>query len=600
MSDSENIALRFERLAREHGNAPALVVRDQRTFSFADLASHIHSIGCRIEQWGGAPGDVIAGVIADRLALALASVCLPAMAVFAPLSPHLSVDAYVRLLRRIRPKFVALACDPAHPIRQAVSILNLLVIEVAADANGLSAVLQPNVLNDVSSELQAVRQDKQWAYLLSSSGSTGDSKLIPITHAVMEGNATDLEQHLELGPTDLGCHITPLHYPHGLRIALMLPLLCGSPVLLLGENDAEDFFQALGRYGITWVTGGFTLIRHLAERAVDFSDAVARSRLRFVRCGSGTLPAESVRVIEERLRAPMIAAYNTVETGPISIDPLPPKRRKAGGVGLPLHGNVRVVDDSGSPCANGSIGEIEVRGPRVFEGYYGDPIASAEAFRNGWYRTGDLGRFDAEGYLFIEGRAKEVINRGGEKIFPAEVEHVVEQMAGVIEAAAFALPHRTLGEELAIAVVRERQAEPCVKAVEERLHAALGRRGLPRRVFFIDKLPRTETGKVKRGELAQRLGRSEPHSPSNDIPSSPFITALASMWSVLLGAQHLGATDNFFMLGGDSLTGARLLAQVQEVFGVALPSDALYHEGATVLGMAKLVESSSRSGARSA
>jgi acyl carrier protein len=195
---------------------------------------------------------------------------------------------------------------------------------------------------------------------------------------------------------------------------------------------------------------------------------------------------------------------------------------------------------------------------------------------------------------------KEVINRGGEKIFPAEVEHIVEQISGVIEAAAFALPHRTLGEEMAVAVVHEGQADPCVKAVEERLYAALGRRGLPRRVFFIDHLPRTETGKVKRGELAQRLGRGEPQSPSNDIPSSPFVTALASIWSVLLGVQHFGATDNFFMLGGDSLTGARLLAQVEEVFGVTLPSDTLYRDGATVLDMAKLVESASRYSARSA
>ena len=587
-----NIGERFERFALTQPSAPALIVPRRRTFTYLDLHAQIASMGSLLAQWGCARTDVVAAMITDRLTMALACITVPVHATFAPLSPELPYDGYVRSLQRLRPKIVLLAGDATHAARQAVMALGLPHVDLGLRGGtlvGTVARAKPSI--EPAPDRTAPRNE-HWAYLLAGSGTSGESKLVPITHETMHRNAAALAARFELGPSDVGCHIVPMHLPQGLRVALMVPLLCGSCVVILPENDAGGFFAALSEFRLTWVTAGFTLVRHLAERSAEFAECVASSRLRFVRCGSGTLSPQSIRRVEERLRAPMIAAYTTVETGAISIDPLPPKVRKPGGVGMPVHDEVRVIDDAGTSCAPGELGEIVVRGPMVFDGYYDDPIRTRQSFLGDWYRTGDLGRLDSDGFLFIQGRVADVINRGGEKILPVEVDAVLEQMPGVQEAAAFALPHPSLGEELVAAVVCERNAERSAAVIRSHLLATLGQRGTPRQVFFVDRLPRTGTGKIKRIELARQFrdfGRSA--ESARTVPVRPLAAALQAMWAALLSVDRIGADDDFFMLGGDSLSGARLLVQVQQVFGVTLALDALFGECATVNGMAQAIES---------
>ena len=587
---AENIGERFETLALTQPSAPALLVPRRGAFDYRELHGAIASMGAQLERWGCARGDVVAGLITDRLTMALACITVPVHATFAPLAPELTYGACRRLLQRLRPKIVLLACEAAHPVRRAVIALGLAHVELALREGRLHGTPVPARPSIECRPDRAVPRDARWAYLLSGSGSSGESKLIPITHDSMYRNAGVLAERLGLCTHDVGCHLIPMHLPQGLRVALMVPLMCGSAVVIADANDAGGFFAGLEEFGITWVTAGFTLVRHLAERSEEVAARMAGSRLRFIRCGSGTLPPESIRFVEERLGAPIIAAYSTVEAGAISIDPLPPRMRKPGGVGVPVHDGVRIIDDAGKLCARGELGEIAVRGPMVFDGYFDDPTRTRQAFLGDWYRTGDLGRFDDDGFLFIEGRIADVINRGGEKILPLEVDAALERVRGVKEAAAFALPHPTLGEELVAAVVCADDAERSAAAIRSQLFATLGRRGTPRSVFFVDTLPRTGNGKIKRFELARQFRHVARDGFATPAPRSALAAALQAMWAALLSLDHVGADDDFFMLGGDSLSGARLLVQVERVFGAALAVDSLFGECATVNGMARAIE----------
>jgi oxalate---CoA ligase len=275
------------------------------------------------------------------------------------------------------------------------------------------------------------------------------------------------------------------------------------------------------------------------------------------------------------LGAPLLVALTSTESSAIAVSPLPPRERRRGSVGLPMVNEVRIRGDDGRFCPSGEIGEIVVQGPLVFDGYLDDPDLNAVSFTDGWLRTGDLGWLDADGYLFLSGRAKDIINRGGEKISPVEIDAAIQSVDGVRAAAAFGIPHPTLGEELVAAVVREPGANITESDVIERVRQQMGIARLPRCIWFVDELPRTDTGKIRRPELARRFAAEAPltggERTSAPLARSPTEAALCGLWSSVLDGRIVRSSDDFFLAGGDSLRGARLLTSVKAVFGVELP-----------------------------
>jgi hypothetical protein len=266
---------------------------------------------------------------------------------------------------------------------------------------------------------------------------------------------------------------------------------------------------------------------------------------------------------------------------------------------------VAIMDESGSLCAVGQPGEIVVRGPLVFDGYLDDPELTARSFTEGWFHSGDLGRCDEDGFFYHLGRSKEIINRGGEKIAPVEVDTVIESLPGVREAACFGVKHPSLGEELVAAIVREPDSTIEESEIIERAGAHLNRTHVPRRLYFVGELPRTDSGKVRRSELAGLLGLDEANIARNPGPQttkpssaiSPLQAALAGLWASVLQVRSVGLHDDFFLLGGDSLRGTRLLASVKAVFGVDVPIHSLFQNAATVAGMARVIEAARSDGA---
>ena len=298
----------------------------------------------------------------------------------------------------------------------------------------------------------------------------------------------------------------PLFHIHGLMAGLLAPLSAGGRVFCTSGFNALKFFGEMREAEPTWFTAVPTMHQAIVSRAGGNRDVIAQFPLRFVRSSSSSMPPQVIAEVERAFGAPVIESYGMTEAAhQMASNPLE-GARKPGAVGLPAGPEIAIMGEGGALLSRGETGEIVIRGANVTAGYENNPSANADAFQDGWFRTGDQGVIDADGYLSLTGRLKEIINRGGEKISPREVDEIFMDHPAVRQVVVFAMPHDKLGEEVAAAVVlREGQA-----ATEAELRAFAGQRlapfKVPRRIVFLEAIPLGATGKLQRIGLAQKLG----------------------------------------------------------------------------------------------
>jgi acyl-CoA synthetase (AMP-forming)/AMP-acid ligase II/aryl carrier-like protein len=383
----------------------------------------------------------------------------------------------------------------------------------------------------------------------------------------------------------------PLFHVHGLVAALCASLWAGASVVCTPGMRESDFLDWLTAFEPTWYTAVPT-IHEAALRALR-SRPMPVHKLRLARSSSAALPMRLATDLESALGVPVINAYGMTEAAhQIAANPLPPARRKPGTVGFPFGPEVGVMDASGDLLPVGAVGEIVVRGENVVSGYQGDEKANQAAFMNGWFRTGDIGYLDSEGYLTVSGRLKELINRGGEKVPPGEVEQALYEHEAVQQAAAFAVPHATLGEDGAAAVVLHPEASLTPEALRRFLIGRIAEAKIPSTVVIVDELPKGPTGKLQRIGLAERLAdRLVPRFVS---PGTPMETLVAETFAAVLGIERVGLHDNFFALGGDSLRGNQVLARLRAQRRADVPLMALFTYP-TVAELAREIEAVERS-----
>ncbi len=300
----------------------------------------------------------------------------------------------------------------------------------------------------------------------------------------------------------------PLFHIHGLMAALLAPLAAGGSTVCTPGFDAFAFFGWLRSLRPTYYTAVPTMHQMVIARSARHRDAARAAGLRFVRSSSASLPEPVLNALPELFGVPVIEAYGMTEAAhQMCANPLPPGTAKLRSVGLPAGVELAVVDGDGRPVqAAGRRGEIAIRGETVTDGYENNPSANAEAFTGGWFRTGDEGYVDDDSYVFITGRLKEQINRGGEKVSPLEVDEALLSHPQVAQAVTFAMPHPKLGEEVAAAVVLEQGALVGESDLRRHLSASLAAFKTPRRILMLDELPKGPTGKLQRTGLADRLG----------------------------------------------------------------------------------------------
>jgi acyl-CoA synthetase (AMP-forming)/AMP-acid ligase II/acyl carrier protein len=408
-----------------------------------------------------------------------------------------------------------------------------------------------------------------------------------------------------LTANDRRLNIMPFHHIQGLVGSVLASLLCGSSVVCAPAFDPAEVPRLLREYDITWFSGSPTMHQQILE-AVGRDDGPRPPMLRFVRSGSAPLPS----VLRDRLQAafgvPIIESYGMTEAHQIASDPVPPSPPVAGmaptGCDIAIRGTAGAI--SAEP---GRLGEVVIRGTNVIPGYLGDDDSNAACFVDGWFRTGDVGTVAEDGSLLIEGRIKDMINRGGEKILPQEIEHTLARHPRVRQAAVLGLPHTELIEEV-VAVVVPADGDMLDPAELRRFLASrLAPFKVPSRVFYLSSLPLTATGKIARASLRDLLADAVEQESLEPGPAgsperatagqpTPYEAAVSGMWAAALGVGTVGLDDDFFALGGDSLAAVKLLRMIHETLAAEFSPLALYEEVSTVAKMAKAIQERQRAG----
>ena len=446
-------------------------------------------------------------VLSNGPEMAAAFLAIGAGAATAPLNPAYREDEFDFYLSDLEPRALVMAAGLEGPARAVAGRRGIPIIELVPqpDQPAGSFRLKTSATGPASGGGMAEPDDV--ALLLHTSGTTSRPKLVPLSQRNIMASARHIGATLALGAADRCLNIMPLFHIHGLIGAVLSSLAAGGSVFCTPGFNALKFFAWLDDAAPSWYSAVPTMHQAILTRAERNREVIARRRLRFIRSSSASLSPPVMAELEQTFGCPVIESYGMTEAShQMTSNPLPPRPRKAGTVGPAAGPAVAVVDETGRPVAAGATGEVAIRGPNVTAGYVANPAANASAFTDGWFRTGDQGLLDADGYLTITGRLKELINRGGEKISPREVDDLLMTHPAVAQAVTFALPHDKLGEEVAAAIVLREGQNATERELRDFVSARLADFKVPRKVVFLAEIPKGATGKLQRIGLAAKLG----------------------------------------------------------------------------------------------
>jgi acyl-CoA synthetase (AMP-forming)/AMP-acid ligase II len=387
----------------------------------------------------------------------------------------------------------------------------------------------------------------------------------------------------------------PLFHSTGLVGVVLASLVSGAGVVCPPGFYAPKFFDWLNEFRPTWFTAVPSMHQSILARAGAYSENPVQTRLRFLRSSSSALPRQLMSDLEQLFQAPVIESYGMTECGMIACNPLPPRIRKPRSAGVATAIDINVQDENGNFLPAGSAGEIVLRGACVMRAYEAEPLVNEESFSNGWFRTGDQGFLDDDGYLFITGRLKEIINRAGEKIAPLEIDQALLDHPLVEQAVTFPVPNELLGEEVAAAVVLSGDADET--ELREFVFSKLAPFKVPRQILIVDEIPKGSFGKLQRSRLADLLhveARDQNVSAVEQeyvAPRTHEETVLADIWSRILGREAVGVYDDFFRLGGDSILATQVISQVRKIMEVELSPITMF-ESPTIAGLARTLHAS--------
>ncbi len=558
------------------GDATAIEAPDRRKLTYDELANQVVRTGRALRAVGFHSTDRIALVLPNGPEAATAFLSIAATCVCAPLNPAYRETELEFYLRDLRPKAIAVAED--GPAAQVAARLGIEIMRIAWNSAEPAGKFRVEGLGaDTSTDFTPPCLE-DIALLLHTSGTTSRPKLVPLTWANLGQSAANVSNTLGLSSADRCLNIMPLFHIHGLVAAVLSSLSRGASVVCTPGFDATSFFDWLDAFAPTWYTAVPAMHQSILARAPSRAETLTRARLRFIRSSSAALPVRVLEELESTFGVPVIEAYGMTEAAhQMASNPLPPAVRKPGSVGPSAGPKISVRDDAGLPVAAGTAGHVCIAGPNVTTGYIDNPKANQESFAGGWFHTGDLGWLDRDGYLFLSGRSKEIVNRGGEKISPREVEEVLMRHPSVEQCVAFALPDSKLGEEVGAAVVLKPGAPPDEAALQSFSSQVLADFKVPRRVFFLDEIPKGPTGKPQRIGLAEKLGIVEDgwkaaataarHAYQAADPA--LITRVCGIVAEVLRVSSIGPDTDFFDAGGDSLLGSRFLARLGDEFHCA-------------------------------
>lgn len=503
-----------------------------------------------------------------EFAIAMLAVC--STATCAPLNAGLDEEALVRLLvaMRIDALIVPEGSDSAAARAARRAAVTLIVLRgSSSDPVGSLDLVSESPRDRMALE---VPLEDDITLLMHTSGTTAAPKIVPWQQWRVAETVRNRVELARIDASDRCLVALPLHSSAGIRRVLS-GLVTGGSIICAGPVAADATIELLESFAPTQYFAPPASHIALLE-AFERRSPRSRHCLKTIWAGTTDLPDAVRSRLERAFGVPVIVGYGATESGSIAQTPFPPERAPAGSVGRATHIEIGIADDAGHLLEPDASGEIVVRGPEVFDGYENDDDANRAAFRDGWFRTGDVGRIDRDGFVFVSGRYTDIINRGGTKIAPSEIEAALVRHPHVIEAAAFAIPHPTLGQDLAAAVVlRDRVSESELRRF---LRVGLATFKIPARIIDVARLPRGTGGKVDRSELGALVAASV--QPGKEPPIGREETEVARIFADVLKAPAVGRKANFFDLGGESLSAMHVLAAVEAALGVSLAVDVLF------------------------
>ena len=490
--------------------APAISAPGRQALTFSGLRDLTAQTLAALNALGIGRNDRVAIVLANGPEMAACYIACASGVTSAPLNPAYRAEEFEFYLSDLNAKALIVEPHGNSPVVEVAQRLGVRLIDLVADEGqpaGSFILVARDGLGGTPAAMGGWAQPGDVSMVLHTSGTTSRPKIVPLSQTNLVASATHIGRTLRFVAGDCGLNVMPLFHIHGLIAGVLAPLAAGSQVFCTPGFNALKFFGWMDEARPTWFTAVPTMHQAILSRAGKNADVIARHPLRFLRSSSSSMPPQVIKEAEEVFGAPLIESYGMTEAAhQMASNPLPPAVRKPGSVGMAAGPEMAIMGENGEILAVGDTGEIVIRGPNVSAGYENNTQANAEGFSHGWFRTGDQGVIDADGYISLTGRLKEIINRGGEKISPREVDEVLMDHPAVAQVVCFGMPHPKLGEEVAAAVVlREGQ-----HATERELRAFVSARAadykVPKTILFMDEIPKGATGKLQRIGLAAKLG----------------------------------------------------------------------------------------------
>jgi acyl-CoA synthetase (AMP-forming)/AMP-acid ligase II len=454
--------------------------------TYDELRRRVRAMAGALHAAGVRRGDRVALALPNGLDAIVAFLAAAAAGTAAPLNPGYKFEEFCFYLADTRAKMLMVPGDNAADARCAAEQAGIPV--VTPEISAAAGTPEPGP-DDI-------------ALVLHTSGSTGRPKRVPLRHRNLVASTRTIAETYALGPDDVSLCLMPLFHVHGLMASTMATLLTGGTVVVPARFNPLAFWRVVRDYGVTWYSAVPSMHQLILTRKRSGDE-----KLRFVRSCSAALAPDLMRRMEKYFAAPVLEAYGMTEAShQMASNPLPPAPHKAGSVGPGTGVRIVIRDEQGAEVAQGKAGEVCIDGPGVIREYENNPEATAKSFFGEWFRTGDQGILDEDGYLHLTGRIKELIIRAGENIAPREIDEALLAHPAVAEAVCFGVPHPTWGEEVEAAVV----LAPEMPAGEADLIAfCRGRLAdfkCPKKIHIVASIPRTATGKIQRLNVAAALG----------------------------------------------------------------------------------------------
>jgi acyl-CoA synthetase (AMP-forming)/AMP-acid ligase II len=507
LDDGGMLSTLKELLSQAQADAPALSAPGRSALDFAGLRAQIDRTLAALNAMGVGRNDRVAIVLNNGPEMASCYIACASGVTSAPLNPAYRADEFEFYLNDLNAKLLIVEEGSASP---AVEVANKLGVPIARLQVAESARAGEFTLSAPGAAACAspgYAQPSDISMVLHTSGTTSRPKIVPLSQMNLCASAQHIRATLQFSSSDCGLNIMPLFHIHGLIAGVLAPLSAGSQVFCTPGFNALKFFGWMEECKPTWYTAVPTMHQAILSRASKNTETIAKYPLRFLRSSSSSMPPQVIAELEQVFKAPLIESYGMTEaTHQMASNPLPPAVRKPGTVGRAAGPEIAIMAEDGSLLERGATGEIVIRGPNVTKGYEANEKANAEAFINGWFRTGDQGVMDPEGYISITGRLKEIINRGGEKVSPREVDEILMDHPAVAQVVTFGMPHPKLGEEVAACVVLREGQSVSERDLQQFVSSRAAEFKVPKKILIMDEIPKGATGKLQRIGLAQKLG----------------------------------------------------------------------------------------------